>query len=169
MALRLLVLLLALGACASPSSASHWSITSTIPECITDTQAYLSYLETGQPSSLDLTYGPEREYVQNLTGDTRRIELTQLSTDHVQGCERQAHLVQARQKAQQNTEEERAQCAQVKGVWSEPGNCVVSYRSPRWGSVGGYDVRFDGDGDITGDRDGCPDEDWHSDTRICTS
>ena len=143
---------------------------------VQDTQEYLAYLETGQPPSLDLQYGNEREYVQHLTGDTRRIELAKLSDRHVRACELQARTDEARRVAGHDpavAPKEEAFCARVGGRWVFDQDCDVIYTitpgsgwAP-WSQT--YKVKFDADGDPAGDRSGCPDESWHVDTHICTA
>lgn len=158
------------------ASDTGFTVTSAYPQCVQDTQEYLAYLETGQPPSLDLQYGNEREYVQHLTGDTRRIELAKLSDRHVRACELQARTDEARRVAGHDpavAPKEEAFCARVGGRWVFDQDCDVIYTitpgsgwAP-WSQT--YKVKFDADGDPAGDRSGCPDESWHVDTHICTA
>lgn len=84
-------------ACTSPNltTASSTTAPSTYqlieaqsPACAAQGQTVARYLDTGQPTSLDPTYGNQRQDVLALTGEQRALKIRQEADQVIQGCDK---------------------------------------------------------------------------------
>lgn len=132
------------------------------------------YLDTGDPTSYDPTWGGQRQQVLSLSGDSRALYIRQQADAVIQACDdgesaQAAAAAQAQQQAQASASASasasaQAQvdaaaraawiakvsttCRKVKGTW-DGSVCNIAYRSPDDGSVYQYTVSFDSKGNVT--------------------
>lgn len=140
------------------------------------------YLDTGQPTSLDPSYGQVRQQVLTLSGDSRALLIRRTADGAIQQCDQQLD-VQASQSAEAASESAAAEsaaassaaaaqrqadvvaqegqtCQQVGGTWHVGGllgdYCTIDYTSPGDGRTYHYTVSFDDAGNVV--PDACADQ-----------
>lgn len=142
-------------------------------DCQRQGNALAVYLDTGQPTSKDPTYGNERQQVLRLQGEQRALYIRQAADAYIQRCDQQEDAAetaaaqaaadakaraeaQAQQQAAQQHQagvlaKEKGTCTAVGGQWRDDlynGICRIDYRSPADGQLYHYTVSFDQDGNM---------------------
>lgn len=162
-------------------------------DCGTQGRALAAYLDTGNPTSNDPTYGGFRQQALALQGDQRSLYIRQVADQYIQTCDQrndaaQAAAAAAQFKTQVLAREQRT-CADVQGSWDGE-TCRVTYS--HWsrlhinsdGTMGAnvsssYQVAFDSSGNVIPGNPAAwaeqnqPDcqsngDVWHADTMLCS-
>jgi flagellar motor protein MotB len=154
-------------------------VMSSYSACNQEGEQVASYLETGQPTSMDPQYGSERQTVLETSSRSQQdLYIRQVADQVISTCAQQTEQAQAQQQAaaqaarqaaqaakqaaQQAQHEaqvqarEKATCSTVGGSWIDGNVCQVKYVSPADGATYDYEVDFDSNGNVV--VDACTDD-----------
>jgi len=170
---------LVVAACGQLAPTDYGLVRAQHSDCQQQGVALARYLDTGQPTSDDPTYGSLRQQALALNGDARALFIRRQGDALIQVCDEQETAQAAQDAAAAVLAKERATCQRVGGTWGwstgyfRSNVCGISYPSPD-GQVYNYQLTFDAVGNVIpgGDvqsADQCASSHgaWHSDTDIC--
>lgn len=168
-----------LSTCGQQAPTDYGLVKAVHPDCLQQGVALARYLDTGEPTTNDPTYGNLRQQALALNGDARALFIRRQADVLIQVCDDQETALAVQNAAAAVLAKEQATCRKVGGTWGwsegyfRPNVCRISYPS-RDGHVYNYRLAFDSDGNVTPSgliqsADQCMNGGgvWHSDTEIC--